>query len=68
VFRAETTLLRLVNGYAEGYGGAEQDAGLEQLIQPEVWHYLKIEPEQIEATLEQARQVSAAMEKVIIKQ
>ena len=46
----------VVHEYAERYG-ADQDLGLEQLDLPEAWHYLKLLPEQIVATLEQAKQV-----------
>jgi HD-like signal output (HDOD) protein len=64
--RSETALLHLVHGYAELYG-ADQDVSLEQFIVPEIWDLLKIQPEQIGATVEQAKQVSAIMEKAVIK-
>jgi HD-like signal output (HDOD) protein len=66
ICRAEAALMCVVHEYAERYG-ADQDLGLEQLDLPEAWHYLKLLPEQIVATLEQAKQVSAVIEKAIIK-
>lgn len=66
IFRSETALMHLVHGYAERRE-TDQEQSLDQLIIPEVWHYLKIMPEQIDAILEQAKEVSAVIEKAIIK-
>lgn len=66
IFRVETALLHLVHGYAEKYI-LGQDISLEQIITPPVWDFLNLTPGQMDATLEQAKQVSAAMEKTIIK-
>lgn len=61
-----TAILHLAHGYAHQlFSGAGQS--LEQLIDPDAWIILNLTPEQIEATLEKAVQVSSDMEKVILK-
>jgi HD-like signal output (HDOD) protein len=61
-----TAILHLAHGYAHQlFSGAGQT--LEQLIDPDAWIILNLTPEQIEATLENAVQVSSDMEKAILR-
>lgn len=65
-YQVKTALLHLVHGYAQQYV-SDKELALELLIIPDVWNTLNIVPEQLEATLEQARSVCSVIEKSIFK-
>lgn len=61
-----TALIHLAHGYAHKYF---HDTGLplEQLLSPDAWKLLNLTPVQIDNVLEKAIQISAEMEKAILK-
>jgi HD-like signal output (HDOD) protein len=62
----ETSLLHLVHGYVyqQSLG---TDLSIEQLVHPEVWGILNVTAERLQIVLEEAKQVSADIEKFILK-
>ncbi|CAG7857173.1 hypothetical protein MCAMS1_01909 [biofilm metagenome] len=65
-YRKETSLLHLVHSYVYQQSSGT-DLSIEQLVNPEVWGILNVTTEQMQTVLEEAKQVSADMEKFILK-
>ncbi|NOS73546.1 MAG: HDOD domain-containing protein [Methyloglobulus sp.] len=61
-----TALIHLAHGYAQKYL-VNTGQNIERLIVPEAWKILDLNPKQVEITLEKAKQVSADMEKAILR-
>jgi HD-like signal output (HDOD) protein len=66
LLQRQTALLHLAHGYADWYVNI-QDNISESMINPNVCQILQITPKDIHSTLEQAKQLSCELEKVILK-